>query len=323
LEAKLATTEAAARDQVNTGIEQARAADQKEIERLKSDLEQTQQVAQTSQSQISQQEELIEQLQAKLNFTESQVIDIGIFQSQAIEIRKRVSTAQQDLLAKVETIQNNCQLIDQVLENISFREKEAGAARVIFQEAVIATTKKETGSSSRFSIPEQTRGNILLKAWEHNISEGRQQAKEVRKSCEETFGFIDGRLLGLDSESNTETLGQINIAKHLLNIKENEERELAEISQITQTDIVQVDKWLIKPSVLLCSISAEDRQVEGKLPQLVKDCYTFEANNQAEPSRLIAQLVEKCVTCTQQAKGQFRVPKNDMCLPVLFLELEV
>jgi hypothetical protein len=177
-------------------------------------------------------------------------------------------------------------------------------ARVAFQEAVIATTKKETGSSSRLSIPEQTRGNILLKAWERNISEGRQQAKEVRNSCEETFSFIDGSLLGLDSESSTETLGQINIAKHLLNIKENEERELAEISQITQTDIVQVDKWLIKPSVHLCSISAEDRQVEGKLPQLVKDCYTFEANNQAEPSRLIAQLVERCVTCTEHAKGQ-------------------
>jgi hypothetical protein len=304
LEAKLATTEAAARDQANSGIEQARAADQKEIERLKTDLEQTQQVAQTNQSQISQQEELIEQLQAKLNLAESQVIDIGIFQSQAKEIRKRVSTAQQDLLAKVETIQNNCQLIDQVLENISFREKEAGAARVAFQEAVIATTKRETGSSFRFSIPEQTRGNILLKEWERNISEGRQQAKEVRKSCEETFGFVDGSSLGLDSESSTETLGQINIAKHLLNIKENEERELAEISQTTQTDIVQVDRWLIKPSVLLCSISAEDRQVERKLPQLVKDCYTFEANNQAEPSRVIAQLVEKCITCTQQAKGQ-------------------
>jgi hypothetical protein len=79
---------------------------------------------------------------------------------------------------------------------------------------------------------------------------------------------------------------------------------LDEISQITQTDIVQVDKWLIKPSVHLYSIGAEDRQVEGKLPQLVKDCYTCEANNQAEPSRLIAQLVERCVTCTEHAKGQ-------------------
>jgi hypothetical protein len=132
---------------------------------------------------------LIGQLQAKLDFAENQVIDIGIFQSQAIEIRKRVSAAQQGLLAKVETIQNNCQLIDRVLENLSLREKEVGAARVAFQEAIIATTKREIGSSSRFSIPEQTQGNILLKEWERNISEGRQQDKEVRKSCEETFVF--------------------------------------------------------------------------------------------------------------------------------------
>jgi hypothetical protein len=41
LEAKLATTEVVAKDQANTGLEQAREADQKEIEWLKSDLEQT------------------------------------------------------------------------------------------------------------------------------------------------------------------------------------------------------------------------------------------------------------------------------------------
>jgi hypothetical protein len=36
---------------------------------------------------------------------------------------------------------------------------------------------------------------------------------------------IDESLLGLDSEINIGTLGQVDIAKHLLNIKENEERE--------------------------------------------------------------------------------------------------
>jgi hypothetical protein len=114
-----------------------------------------------------------------------------------------------------------------------------------------------------------------LKEWERNIFEGRQQAKEVRKSCEETFGFLDGSWLGPDGESNTKILGQINTTKHLINIKENEERELAEISQITQMDIVRIDKWLIKLSIQLCSVSAKDQQVEEKLPKLVKDCYTF------------------------------------------------
>jgi hypothetical protein len=71
------------------------------------------------------------------------MIDIEIFQSQAIEIRKRISVAQQGLIAKVETIQNHCQLIDQALENISSEKKKRGGSGHRFQEVVIATTKKE------------------------------------------------------------------------------------------------------------------------------------------------------------------------------------
>jgi len=71
----------------------------------------------------------------------------------------------------------------------------------------------------------------------------------MRNSCEETFGLINESFLNLDRKINAGTLGHIDIAKHLLNVKENEEKEQAEISQISQTDIVQVDKWLIKPSV--------------------------------------------------------------------------
>jgi hypothetical protein len=60
LEAKLATAEVAAKDQANTGLEQAIVAAQKEIERLKADLEQTHLMAHTNQIQVGQQGELIE-----------------------------------------------------------------------------------------------------------------------------------------------------------------------------------------------------------------------------------------------------------------------
>jgi hypothetical protein len=115
--------------------------------------------------------------------------------------------------------------------------------------------------------------------------------------------LISKSLLDLDKESSAGTLGKINIAKHLLDIKENMEKEQVEISQISQVDMVQVDKWLVQPSLQLCSIITEDRQVGKRLPQLAKSCYTFEASNQAEPSRLIAQLVERCVICIEQVKG--------------------
>jgi hypothetical protein len=65
LEAKLATTKAAAKDQVNATLEQTRIDDQNEIEKLKANLEQTQLMVQTSQIQIVQQGELIEKLRAK------------------------------------------------------------------------------------------------------------------------------------------------------------------------------------------------------------------------------------------------------------------
>jgi hypothetical protein len=150
------------------------------------------------------------------------VIDIRIFQSQAIEIKKRLSTVQKGLLAKLETIQISFQLIDQMLENLSLKEREAGVAQVVFNEAIIATTRRETSSSSSFPIAEQTRGNILLKEWERNISEGKQQAMKLRKSCEEIFGLLSEIWLGSNGERGMEILGRINTSKYMLIIKENE-----------------------------------------------------------------------------------------------------
>jgi len=115
----------------------------------------------------------------------------------------------------------------------------------------------------------------LLKEWERNISEGKSQAKNVRKTCKEVFNSIDGNLLGIDSESNAETLSQMNMAKLLLDINEEEERYSTEVSQVTLADIVQIDKWIIKPSVRLCTIDILDRHMEESLSKLVKDCYIF------------------------------------------------
>jgi hypothetical protein len=239
-----------------------------------------------------------------VEITESRVIDISMFQSQAMEIQIRVSVAQRNLLGKVEEIRDNCLLVNQVLENLTAREREVGAARVTFQEAVIATNNRDSGSTPKFTISEQTRGNILLKEWEHNIVEGKLQAKRVRNSLEEASSSIDGNLLGIDSGGNAEALIQMNMEKISLDLKEKEERDSTEISQVTMADIVQIDKCMIKPSAQLCAINIIDRQMEDKLPQLARDCYSFEANCQAELSRLISRLVERCVTYIEHAQGQ-------------------
>ena len=128
----------------------------------------------------------------------------------------------------------------------------------------------------------------MLKAWEHNLSENRKMAKEVRDSCEETFGLINKKFLDLDKENSSGTLGKINIVKHLLDIKENVERDQVELSHVKQVNIAQIDKWLIKPNLQLFSIIIEDRKIGERLPQLERKCYVFEANDQNELPKLIA-----------------------------------
>ena len=64
---------------------------------------------------------------------------------------------------------------------------------------MIATNNRVSAGVRRLTISEKTRGNILLKEWEHNIAEGKQQAQKITNSLEEAFNSIDGELLGIDS----------------------------------------------------------------------------------------------------------------------------
>jgi hypothetical protein len=127
-----------------------------------------------------------------------------------------------------------------------------------------------------------------LKEWEHNIAMGKEQAQKVTISLEEAFNSIDGELLGIDSGGNAEALMQMNVEHISLDLKDKEERDSTDISQMNMVDIVQVDRHMIKPSAQLSALDIIDAQMEDKMQQLARECYFVEANCQAEPSRLIS-----------------------------------
>jgi hypothetical protein len=233
---------------------------------------------------MGQQRTMIAELQAQVETTESRMIDVEGFKSQAIEIRSRISSAQQSFLAKVGTIREDCLLMHRVSENLTVKERDAEAARVAFQEAMIATNNRVSASSPGLTISEQTRGNILLKDWEHNIALGKEQAQKVTNSLEEAFNSIDGELLGMDSGGDAETLMQINVEQISLDLKEKDERDSADISQMDMVDMARVDKHLIQPSAQLSALDIIDAQMGDKMQQLARECYFAEASCQAEPS---------------------------------------
>jgi hypothetical protein len=107
---------------------------------------------------------------------------------------------------------------------------------------------------SRLSVSEQARGDIILKTWEANIAESKRMAKEVKEACEEAFHSLNKESLGLRKYDHSEVLGQVDIAKHQLNIKTNLEEAQAEISHLKQIDITQIDRWLVRPNLQLQSM---------------------------------------------------------------------
>jgi hypothetical protein len=230
LEARVASATESAKGQVSGEIELARLADKKEIEVLKAKLEQAHSVIRDGRVQAGQQRTMIAELQARVEITEIRVIDVERFKSQATQIQSKISSAQQSLLAKVGTIREDCLLMHRVSENLTDRERDAGVARVAFQEVVIATNDRVSAGSPRLTLPEQTRGNILLKDWEHNITLGKEQSQKVTNSLEEAFNSIEGELLGMDTGGDAETIIQMNVEQISLDLKEKEEIDLADIS---------------------------------------------------------------------------------------------
>jgi hypothetical protein len=120
--------------------------------------------------------------------------------------------------------------MSQSLDNILFREKEANAARTTFQKVVISLAREEVPVTARLNLTEKIKGDIILKAWEANISESKRMDKEIKEDCEETFDLIDKKSLGIGKDNCAGVLGKINVIKHQLDIKESLNEAQIEIS---------------------------------------------------------------------------------------------
>jgi hypothetical protein len=73
------------------------------------------------------------------------------------------------------------------------------------------------------------------------------------------------------------------------------EEARATILQLKQIDIIQINVWIVNPTLQLQSLSLEFRKMEDRMPHIENNLYTFDANETIEPSRLVVQFVRKCV----------------------------
>jgi hypothetical protein len=221
---------------------------------------------QASQVQVSQQKEHAEQLQARLNSMEGQVIDQKYFQAQSLE--------------------------------------EAKAARVILQKAIIYSANEETSKATKMSAAEQIRGDIILKLWETNIIENKRIVKEIRDDCEEVFDLLDKGSLNMGKGNCIGLLGQINIVRHQLNFRENLSEIQTEISRLREMDVTLIDRLLVETNLKLQSIKFADKGVEYCLSKIQRKIYLLEAKDLPKPPRNFTQFLERCIEFIGSKEGE-------------------
>jgi hypothetical protein len=71
----------------------------------------------------TQQEELIKQLQAKIDLAEGTAVDMESFQYQALEVHEKLESTQQYIFTKVEAIRNCYRVVELSLNKIYIKER--------------------------------------------------------------------------------------------------------------------------------------------------------------------------------------------------------
>jgi hypothetical protein len=178
-----------------------------QIQQLQANLEELHRNSQANKGLVTQQDELIKKLQARLDLTEGTSVEISSFQTQALEVNEKLEMAQQDLFMKVDAIQKCYQAVDLALKDIYIKEGEARSARAKFQEAIILAQKDNVPNFPRLSPSEQIRGDLALKVWETNLAESKRLAWEVKDACQEALSSLDKKLIDFEGSSIVEALG--------------------------------------------------------------------------------------------------------------------
>jgi hypothetical protein len=72
---------------------------------------------------------------------------------------------------------------------------------------------------------------------------------------------------------------------------------------MNQIDLIQINKWIVIPSMQLQATSLGANKTQERFPHLEKKLYIFVANEEIEPSGLVVQLVSRFIQCVEYGKA--------------------
>jgi hypothetical protein len=182
------------------------------------------------------------------------------------------------------------------------KEIEVKIVKDSFQGMISVLQKEDIGQSQKLSIPEQLRGDVMLKVWETKLKEYKVVTEEVIKDCQKIFGSIEKESIQNENNGLPESLEEINIDCHQLKIREEFEEKKTEISNVKAVNMSEIEKWMIGPSSKLERIKSTEKAIVNQLPGLQRNFFSLEANEVPEVPKALVNFLERHIGATEADK---------------------
>jgi hypothetical protein len=147
-----------------------------------------------------------------------------------------------------------------------------------------------------FSQYEQVKGEMALKVWETNLEESKKLAREAKETCLNTLSYVETKLAEFEGNDISEALGKIEIEMNKENIQ-------FFIQQMNQIDLLKIDELLVKTNLQYQITAHAVKKILEKLPLVHKKVFSFELNENIEPSRFVIALMDMCTQYNEQRKA--------------------
>jgi cytochrome c556 len=301
------STEQVIKSRMNYDIEKIRLAYKQQMKQLQEKLEM---IVQNSNSIIAQRDSSIQQLESRIASLEKTNTDNTSFQKQASEINEKMEAVNQDLYQKMDTIQKYYKAINNSLKSIYEKENDACMARSKFQEFIVCRQKANIPGLAPFSQSEQVKVEMALKVWETNLQESKKLAREAKEACLNTLSVVETTLVEFKGNDISETLEQIDIEKNKESSRKNKESIQSIIEQMNQIDLLKINELLLEPSLQHQITAQTVMKIQEKLPLVQKKVFSFELNENIEPSRFVIALMEMCTQFNEQSKASTSGPNK-------------
>ena len=98
------------------------------------------------------------------------------------------------------------------------------------------------------------------------MAEIKRLAREVKDACPKALSSLDKKLIEFEGSNIWKALGKNDIEMNQHNSRKRREETITTIHEMSQIDLLKINKWLVSPSSQLQTIAEEIQRMQETFP---------------------------------------------------------